>query len=210
MVKTITGAISFVVGMVMILEYYFKLPALSSVAKAWQNWAVIISAFALGAGCINLFGIHVRNVAQRKTRYQASAILLACMVITLIIGLGQGIDSPSYNFIFKQLYSPLVQSSAGLLIFYIVTAALRAFRLRNIDAWCLLISTTLVMLGNAPFGRLIYGRFPDVANWILTVPNMAGQRAVVIGGSLGIIATALRTILGLEATRGGSAGVGPS
>jgi len=34
--------------------------------------------------------------------------------------------------------------------------------------------------------------------WIMNVPNLAAQRAIVIGIGLGIVATALKVVLGIE------------
>ena len=39
---------------------------------------------------------------------------------------------------------------------------------------------------------------PNLANWIMAWPNTAGQRAIMIGIALGVIATSLRIILGIE------------
>ncbi len=209
--KTVTSTISLVVGLTMIIEYYFKMPVLSQFAALLQNWVVIMSAFAIGLGFFNLLRVHTRNVQQKKPRWDASVVLLVFLIGTLVIGQTLGMNSPLYNYIFGRIYTPLVQSSSGLLIFFIITAALRAFRLRNTDAWFLLVSCILVMLGNAPFGTLISAKFPTIKEWIIAVPNMAGQRAIGIGASLGIIATALRTILGLEVTqRSTTEGAGPS
>jgi len=36
--------------------------------------------------------------------------------------------------------------------------------------------------------------------WIMDVPNLAGQRAIMIGISLGVISMSLRIILGVERT----------
>jgi len=38
----------------------------------------------------------------------------------------------------------------------------------------------------------------DWANWIMQMPNTAGQRAIMIGIALGMVSTSLRIILGLE------------
>ena len=41
-------------------------------------------------------------------------------------------------------------------------------------------------------------QIPNIANWIMTVPNLSGQRAIMIGIALGIISTSLKLILGIE------------
>ncbi len=46
--------------------------------------------------------------------------------------------------------------------------------------------------------QLEFLQIPSIANWIMTVPNLSGQRAIMIGIALGIISTSLKLILGLE------------
>ena len=59
----------------------------------------------------------------------------------------------------------------------------------------------LVLAGGEPFDHLTV---PDLVNWIMVVPQMAGQRAIMIGICLGIISMSLRLILGVERSYLGS------
>ncbi|OYD14627.1 hypothetical protein CH333_07520, partial [candidate division WOR-3 bacterium JGI_Cruoil_03_44_89] len=55
-------------------------------------------------------------------------------------------------------------------------------------------------LGRVPIGSLIWNKLPTVAEWIMFYPNMAGQRAIMIGIALGTVSYSLRVILGIERT----------
>ena len=59
----------------------------------------------------------------------------------------------------------------------------------------------LVLAAGEPFDHLTV---PDLVNWIMVVPQMAGQRAIMIGICLGIISMSLRLILGVERSYLGS------
>ena len=59
----------------------------------------------------------------------------------------------------------------------------------------------LVLAGGERFYHLTV---PDLVNWIMVVPQMAGQRAIMIGICLGIISMSLRLILGVERSYLGS------
>jgi hypothetical protein len=92
----------------------------------------------------------------------------------------------------------------SLLCFYIASAAYRAFRVRNVDAAVMLAAAFFLMMGNVPIGEVIWGPdkwlggFAGVKNWILRVPNTAGNRAISLGIFLGIMATQSRILLGIE------------
>jgi hypothetical protein len=75
-------------------------------------------------------------------------------------------------------------------------------------ATILLITAFIVMLGRVPLGDWVTGwaqgtpldflYLPNITNWIMEVMNMAGQRAVLMGAALGLIATGIKIILGIE------------
>ena len=75
------------------------------------------------------------------------------------------------------------------------------------------LSVALVMLGRVPIGAevgsLIYAILPflpgdgstwfgDISGYIMTVLNATGQRAIMIGAALGMVAASVRIWIGLE------------
>lgn len=103
-----------------------------------------------------------------------------------------------FQFIFDQVYTPLSATIYSLLSFYVASAAFRAFRARNFYAALLLISAVFVMIGRVPIGGYLWNKFPWIQEWLMIWPNSAGQRAILIGAAIGMIATGLRVIFGIE------------
>ncbi len=62
----------------------------------------------------------------------------------------------------------------------------------------LLLAALIVMMRFNPYFGFISPYLSKLANWLMNVPNLAAQRAIVIGVGLGIVATALKVILGIE------------
>ena len=97
----------------------------------------------------------------------------------------------------------------SLLAFFVASASYRAFRAKNKEATILLIAAFIILLGRTPFGMYltawIPGQFdilqiPNMAIWIMNSPNLAGQRAILIGIGLGVVSMSMRIILGVERT----------
>ena len=86
----------------------------------------------------------------------------------------------------------------SMLAFYIASAAYRTFRARSSDAAILLVAAIILMVGRVPVGRAISDFFPEAAAWLMEVPNLAAKRGIMLGVSLGAIATSLRIIFGIE------------
>jgi hypothetical protein len=103
-----------------------------------------------------------------------------------------------FNYAFDYVLLPLSATIFALLAFYVASAAFRAFRARNVQSALLLITAVLVMIGRVPVGKAIWGGFPLLQDWIMIWPNTAGQRAILIGAAIGMIATGIRVIFGIE------------
>jgi len=101
--------------------------------------------------------------------------------------------------IYDKLFIPLQATMFSLLAFYVASAAFRAFRARSLEATLLLAAGCVVMLGQVPIGNEATGGLAGRAlAFLMTYVSTAGIRAIIIGATLGGLATGLRIVLGIE------------
>lgn len=202
MKKEIPIAIGFVAGVLILFEYFFKTmaPGVSKIATSAQNWGSIISAFAMGLAAANLIIIHGRKIRSKHPDAWMSWMLYFGILVMVFTGFAaKGTATASiYSFFFDGLYLPLGTAMFSIMVFFIASAARRAFRARNIDAAFLLVSGILVMLGNAPLMKMVSPFFPKASTWFMNYANVAGNRAIMIGAALGMVLTGFRVILGID------------
>jgi hypothetical protein len=199
--KMIPIGITLVVGLVMLVNYYFgaALPSAKSAATLVQNWAVIVAAFALLIGLINISRIHVNHLLKRtKGQWIFSLWLLVIMYTMIALGLFGTTKNPGYQWLYNYAFLPIDATMYASLAFFISSAAYRAFRARNLESSLLLASGVVTMLMNAPIGEIIWTGFPVIGDWIMTVPNVATMRAIMICIVVGSVSLGLRTLLGME------------
>ncbi len=173
---------------------------------------VIVSAVVLGLG--NILRINLRAIAQRRRDWGYKVALLASLFLAMGAGIyafattGGTTSTVRGAMLFQDLYDnllyPLSATMFSLLAFYIASASFRAFRARNLSAGLLMAAALLIMLGRVPLGSMIshglgLGELvPHMTDWIMQVPNAAGQRGIFIGVALGVVAVGLRIIFGVE------------
>ncbi len=104
------------------------------------------------------------------------------------------------TWLYDYIFVPMQATMFSLLAFYIASAAYRAFRARTVEATVLLATAIVLMIGRVPLGEALWSKFPQLTDWILSTPSMAAQRGVMMGIGLGMIATSLRIIFGIERT----------
>jgi hypothetical protein len=168
-----------------------------------DTWLVIVAAFALPLGVVNLVMTNVSKIKRKDRGWPYSLVLIGglCLMATYgIIGGDQGFH-PHFNYLFANMVSPLQATMFSLLAFYVASAAYRAFRARNVEATVLLVAAIVVMLGRIPFGDMLTGgRMSPISEWLMTKPNAAAQRGIIIGAALGAASMQIRVILGIERT----------
>lgn len=181
-------------GLLLLLDYLVASPRLDAIGAALSEGVAILAAFALLLGVLNLLAVHVQRL---KSRRQDRGLTLA-LLLSLLITLGVGVAQPSgaaLAWILDYAYLPLQSTMTALLAFFIVTAAYRTFRLRNLDAGILLATSLVLLLAQLPLGAPYLRPLRD---WLLSVPVTAGVRGLLLGVALGTMATSLRVLLAID------------
>ncbi len=194
-------AVAFLAGMFMIVSFFSPHPAVEKASGDFLNWVSIVSGFSILLGVVSIAQNNLAKVKRRQKEWPYAVVLLVALAVMLAGGVLEGTDSGTvYDALFQNVQAPMMTTMFSMLAFFIASAAYRAFRARTLQATLLLGTAVIVMLGRIPVGQAIYDGLPDLANWIMAVPNTAVQRGIIIGAALGGAATALRIVLGLERT----------
>jgi hypothetical protein len=219
--RRIALILTFVAGTLPIIALFTPNGTLDAASGRFEEWMVIVAAFALPLGVVNVLQIHSRKIARRQEGWFYSVVLLASLLLmggAGILGafgfpsggIGKNPDGSStpFDWMFGNLFFPLQGTMFALLAFFMASAAYRAFRIRSFQATLLLIAAVIVMLGRIPFGETMLSWLPEswagstwlpsLTNWIMDKPNSAAQSGIIIGAALGAASMSLRVILGLE------------
>lgn len=207
MKRTVPLIVTFVVGLIMIGEFFVPHYQYHYLTAQIQGWGILIGSAAYLLGLINLVQVNVPLIYAREKDWPFKLIMISVLFYTVVAGLMGGqerLKFDPFRFVYDYMFNPLNATMFALLAFYIASAAFRAFRARNFEATLLLTAAVIVMLGRVPIGDAISQAalggdyLPRFMNWIMDVPNNAGRRAILIGSALGAVATGLRIILGIE------------
>ena len=231
MKRTIPMLIASAAGLVMIVAYF--VPATEGWGEEVGRWFEILAAMAFVLGGANLFAHHLQKISGKKAGWGYSAVTLLAFVVTLGVGLFKVGVAPASQFpdhawsgsyqeegsafwwIYEFAINPLTATMFALLAFFVASAAFRAFRAKNLAASLLLITAFIVLLGRTYTGTWLTSWMPESLSGltipgltitIMSVFNMAGQRAIMIGIALGVVATSLKVLLGVDRSYFGSDG----
>ncbi len=193
--------ITFIAGFVMVLQYFIPHWPFSDLQGLFNNWFLIIMVFAMILGIGNLLKLHLGKLQKKASGWWYSIVLITGFAIVFGAGMIWGVESGSpFDWFYFNVNLPMSSTMFALLAFFVASASYRAFRARTPEATLLLISAIIVMLSRVPLGNYVWDKLPLVGDWIMGSPNMAGQRAIMIGIALGVVSTSLRILLGIERT----------
>jgi len=221
--------IVFTTALLLIVAFFIPHKPFGDLESRFLNWYAIVSGFTFLLGIDSLTRHHLLRVRRRVPGWLYSLILLLGLFVTLFLGFYSWVKFRSpfalqapFMWLYTYMIIPLQSTMFATLAFFIVSAAYRAFRIRNFAATLLLCAACLVMLGNTPLGGDVWqalGRFihlvlpsvdpaafaalevpAQVKDWLMSIPQAAAVRGIGIGLALGGIAMSLRIILGIERT----------
>ena len=217
-------AITFIVGLSLVIAFFVPHAPFNSLDQHIPEYFNIIAAFAFVLGGGNLLRIHLTKISRRDHEWVYSIVTVAGFLVMMIAGLakiaqteaGPGSNLKAdladetllFNWLYEGIFVPCQATMFSLLAFFVASASYRAFRAKTLEATILLIAAFVILVGRTPVGNSLtawipppfdqYLHIPNLSAWIMSVPNMAGQRTIQIGIALGIISNSLRLILGIE------------
>jgi len=208
--REIPVLITLVAGVFCLIGFFVPHPWIRNGYQDLQNWALILVGMTYVLGVANVLRVNVDGIQKRQKDWVYKAVLVAGLLVMVAIGFaaGDGFLDASSNFtwMYRNFYTPMSATMFSLLAFFIASAAFRAFRIRSTEALLLAIAAFILMIGRVPIGNAIHPFIPAGADWLMEVPQNAAKRGILIGAALGVMATGIRLILGIEKTYGSGEG----
>lgn len=200
-------ALVFIIGSFIGIQEFIPLDWAKSLKGFLLDWTIVIGVFAMALGLWSLTKVSMDKISKKSDDWQYSIVTLAGLVSMMGFSMYSwatgGIENALSGYMFTQFFDyvmvPIQATMFSLLAFFIASAAYRAFRARSILASLLLVAAIIVMLRVVYLGDLSTP-INAMADWIINVPNLAAKRSILIGVGLGMVATALKVILGIERT----------
>ena len=198
--RIIPLALTTIIAIIMFLEYYTGIPITVSSAQTITLWSTVIGLFGQLLGAVSLIILNIKYVQRKddvKNRIHGT-VMLGTLIAFIIVGLVYSSSHPTYRMIYDNINTPLQSAMMGVLGFYFITGAYRAFKIGNIESIAFMLSLLVILFMSAPIGNVIWPGFTDIGTWIQMVPNKAAIRGILIGVALGTIVLSYRTLIGRE------------
>ena len=161
--------------------------------SAVSTFLLVLAAMALYLGPINLTRSELNQIIRRRKGWMESVVYMVALIIGIMATASrdtvvgppdytsfQGVMTVTYNAIFYGVNLAFYITSMGLVSFYLVSAAHRAFLLNNLESGVMMVSASIVMIGLTPVGDVLNRLLPT---WLqlrapeLEAPQLRPRRA---------------------------------
>jgi hypothetical protein len=200
----IPTAIAVIAGAAALIGYV--VPAARWLTASLTEWAVIVAAFALMAGIVNVLHVHVGRLAHAKRGSLYSVVLLlaaaasfAPFVLEMVPVRGLERVQTSSSWVFKYVIRPTAASLGAVLAFTLALAGFRLLRGRaNAQTALFAAIAAVVLLGSSPLVLVDELPLSSVREWLVGVLALAGTRGLLLGVAIGTMVTGLRILMGAD------------
>jgi hypothetical protein len=199
--------LAFIVGMLMMIQFFTPNPFFLQLYNWILDWKQVVLGCTFILGTWSLIRYHTLKIQRKQGGWQYSWVTLMGLAVTVGSAAIWKTESGPYPWLFDNIQVPMQATMFSLLAFFVASASYRAFRARTVHATLLLVAGALVMLGRVPIGAYFSGNLfglhislVEISDWLLNVPNAAAKRGIMIGVGLGMTATAIKIVLGIEKT----------
>jgi hypothetical protein len=200
----IPTAIAVIAGAAALIGYV--VPAARWLTASLTEWAVIVAAFALMAGIVNVLHVHVGRLAHAKRGSLYSVVLLlaaaasfAPFVLEMVPVRGLESVQTSSSWVFKYVIRPTAASLGAVLAFTLALAGFRLLRGRaNAQTALFAAIAAVVLLGSSPLVLVDELPLSSVREWLVGVLALAGTRGLLLGVAIGTMVTGLRILMGAD------------
>lgn len=188
-----------VVSLFIYVPYFFDVPEPVTAVESWLiTTTVVILSVAIWIGVYTLTRRQVMK-AQRGDRGWPYGIWMVLLVwLMIVVGLTLGRESSTFMFFADAFVVPGDATIYALLVFYLTSSAFRAFKIRDVEAFLLMLTTFIVILKQAPAGELMAPQLAPLGTWLTNYLAMAATRVFGISAALGGIVLAVRLLAGKE------------
>jgi hypothetical protein len=198
------------VGVTILISFAVESEMLRQLRTVFAEWTIIVTAFALLLGVLNVLRVHGRRI-QEGEGVLYSLLLIASFLVVFVPGILSSSGVPEHvsnlvgptgaivDFAFRYVQRPLQATIFSLMGFFVITAAWRAFRVRSASSLIMFLAALLVLLGSIQLGAGSGWRvLSEIRNWVLDVPTLAGTRGILLGIVLGTIVAGMRLLIGID------------
>lgn len=197
--RILSTVVAMAAGLLVLADFFVNSITVDTLGLYLVRIASVVAAFALILGMVNVLTVHLNKILARDKGWLYSMVLLGALLFTLGVGfLTGGPASTQMQGIFETVLFPLEATLFSLLAFFVITAAYRAFRVKNFETGLFVVFGIIVLLGQVPVGSMLWDQFSVIKDWVLDVPALAGARGILLGAALGTVATGLRLLLGID------------
>jgi hypothetical protein len=207
--RFLTILITGVAGLVVLIDFVSTTTQIGVLAGALVEWTATLTALALLIGLVSVAASHFGRVLRRDLDWGYSVLLLLAMLSVIGVGIfypvtqnGQlqlpgSLAEEPIRFFFRIIFEPLASSFLALLVFFSLSAALRALQRRTVEALVIVGVAVIVLVAQLP----PVAALPFIGATVQFFNDyvaLAGARGLLIGAAIGAIVASVRVLLGFD------------